>query len=572
VREAIDQIVDTSGFPESEWVGIAERIWSTDEATQRSHDGGERGALPSLANVALNLLTAGYGIYRSADDAELVAAAKGTTVVNSLGSSGLRQAVAAGVYESTGKVPNGSVVTDALNAFAGSNMAAPSRRVWIRAGETEDGRLVLDLADDDLGVAVVGAGGWEITDTSPVLFRRPAGALCLPSPSASGDVWAARQLFNCSDDDYRLLVAWQTAALFPSIAHPVLCVVGEPGTAKTWTTRRAVQTVDPHVAQDMAFPAQGSWVQALRTSWAVAFDNVSRIEPWQSDAMCRAVTGDGYRAWRLYTDGEAVEYQLRRVLALNGLGLAGMRGDLTDRSVHMEQARIEPQARLEEADLETRWRAAWPVVLGGLLNLAADVLRLQPDIHPVGLSRLADFSRVLAAIDEATGWNTVEKFTDSRKQMAHAVLDSDPLAVALDGLLGGRPSAEWTPTEMLECLTGSVPDRQMPSPQTLPSRLRLIAPMTEQLWGLRVDQGRTGRKRYIKLTRLSTLSGGANHDSPDGSGSSDPTPKEGTRGFPPGPSFASDASESRQDRHGGGLKLPPDVAAEISGRGGRSCE
>ncbi|HLL07901.1 MAG TPA: bifunctional DNA primase/polymerase [Nocardioidaceae bacterium] len=566
VRGAVACIVDQTGFPESEWWSVAERIWATDESNaERSDPAAERPARgqPSLSSVALEHLAARYQVYRSADDAELVVVARGGVIINSFDSVGLRQALASNVHATTGKVPNGSVLTDALNTFAGVNAGAPSRRVWTRVGVSDDDRLVLDLGDDDTGYAVVGSHGWEVASSAPVLFRRAGGALALPRPTSPGDVWAARSLFNCSDDDYRLLVAWLTASLFPDIAHPVLIVVGEPGSSKTSTTRRVVQTVDPHVAQDMAFPPQSSWIPAIRPSWVVGFDNVSRIEGWQSDALCRAVTGDGYRARRLYTNGDAVEYRIRRVITLNGMGPAGIRGDLADRSLHIELVRIEPSERKEDAELDRQWLEAWPTLLGGLLSLAADVLRLLPDARPKELSRLADFSRLLAAIDLATGWHTVEAFDLSRQHMTEAVLSSDPLAVALDEMLGEDLAVEWTPTELLLELARRIPDRQMPTAQTLPGRLRTIAPMLERTWGIQVVQRRTRSRRSIKLTRLS----GVGSSQRDGRDDPELSPRHPEREGTTPAAETEPHQESTAKR--GGVFISPEDRAKIRAHMGR---
>lgn len=60
----------------------------------------------------------------------------------------------------------------------------------------------------------------------------------------------------------------------------------------------------------------------------VALDNVSLIEPWLSDALCRAVTGDGLVRRALYTNSDVSVLAFRRAVLLNGISLAGLRGDL----------------------------------------------------------------------------------------------------------------------------------------------------------------------------------------------------------------------------------------------------
>ena len=48
-------------------------------------------------------------------------------------------------------------------------------------------------------------------------------------------------------------------------------------------------------------------------------DNVSDIQPWLHDAICRAVTGDGLLRRQLYTDSDVSVLAFRRVVALTSI-------------------------------------------------------------------------------------------------------------------------------------------------------------------------------------------------------------------------------------------------------------
>jgi hypothetical protein len=60
-------------------------------------------------------------------------------------------------------------------------------------------------------------------------------------------------------------------------------------------------------------------VIAATNSWCVAFDNISTLQPWLSDAMCRLSTGGGFSARELYTDSDEVLFDATRPLILNGI-------------------------------------------------------------------------------------------------------------------------------------------------------------------------------------------------------------------------------------------------------------
>jgi hypothetical protein len=72
-------------------------------------------------------------------------------------------------------------------------------------------------------------------------------------------------------------------------------------------------------------------VTAAAGSWVVGVDNLSTIPAWWSDALCRAVTGDGDVRRKLYSDADLTVFASRRVVLLNGIDLGVVRDDLSER-------------------------------------------------------------------------------------------------------------------------------------------------------------------------------------------------------------------------------------------------
>ena len=62
------------------------------------------------------------------------------------------------------------------------------------------------------------------------------------------------------------------------------------------------------------------------------------------------------------------------------------------------------------------WAAAMPHILGGLLDLAADIHKRLPSIEVEKLPRMADYALVLAAIDEVLGTNGLERYRENSKR------------------------------------------------------------------------------------------------------------------------------------------------------------
>ena len=89
---------------------------------------------------------------------------------------------------------------------------------------------------------------------------------------------------------------------------------------------------------------------------------------------------------------------------------------------------------------------------------------------------MADFARILAALDRVCGWTTLADYAAAAAEATEAVLESDPVAQAVFALV---ESGAWqgTPAELLDRIT---PDRTPPgwprSARGLSGRLKRLAP------------------------------------------------------------------------------------------------
>ena len=73
-----------------------------------------------------------------------------------------------------------------------------------------------------------------------------------------------------------------------------------PGMVGTEVLRRLI---DPNSAMLRAEPRDVRDVMIAATnSWLLAIDNISDLQPWLSDCLCRLSTGGGFSTRELYTD------------------------------------------------------------------------------------------------------------------------------------------------------------------------------------------------------------------------------------------------------------------------------
>ena len=72
---------------------------------------------------------------------------------------------------------------------------------------------------------------------------------------------------------------------------------------------------------------------AATSAWVVAFDNISNLQPWLSDALCRLSTGGGFSTRTLYENREQELFNATRRAILNGITDVATRPDLLDRAM-----------------------------------------------------------------------------------------------------------------------------------------------------------------------------------------------------------------------------------------------
>ncbi len=228
-------------------------------------------------------------------------------------------------------------------------------------------------------------------------------------------------------------------------------------------------------------------------------DNVSDIPPWLSDAMCRAVTGDGLLRRQLYTDSDVSVLTFQRVLAMTSIDPGRLHGDLADRLLVVDLERIGEEDRAADQAIAATWRTVHPEALAGLLDLAVDVLRVLPTVRTGKLPRMADFGRILLAVDEVLGTAGYDRYSEQAGQVAEQVADADSVALAIRD----RITTPWEGTagELLNKLASPTSPKDWPStPQGMGGRLARAAPPLRSLgWTIEAPD-RTKRTRHWSIS------------------------------------------------------------------------
>ncbi|MFO0828437.1 MAG: bifunctional DNA primase/polymerase [Phycisphaerales bacterium] len=455
-----------------------------DEATGDDRRKREPAQAEQVVRLALELFRLGQTPKREPFAVSLT----GPNVVGLLGGSGgsLYDMIAREYRRRFGRVMTTAAFKDALATLRGEAIDAPTEAAHLRVGPFEQG-VVLDLGSVDGSAVVVDATGWRIVDRSPILFQRTALTGELPTPARGGRLDSLRELLNVTDETWPILLGWIVAALIPDMPHPILMLGGTQGTGKTTAGRFICGLFDPSDAPTRSQPRDPeAWAMSVANGWSTLVDNVSSIPPWWSDALCMAVTGDGWVRRALYTNGDVAVLSFRRVIALTSIDAGALRGDLGERVVLVDLEPIDPAKRRTERKLEAAYRAVLPAILGAVLDLLAGVLARRGSINLPSLPRMADFACVLAAIDATIGTDSLALYADQGRRIAAEVLESDPVGEAVATFV--RECGTWSGTagELFLAIKPEDAGREWPKgARGLGARLKRLSPALE-LQGVRV--------------------------------------------------------------------------------------
>ena len=469
-------------------------------------DDRQRAGRPSQAGELVALATSWYRFGQGPDGEPFAVARAGPGIARMLrgGRASLRAELAASYNRVQGRVPSAQALADCLAVLEGQALASPREPIALRVATGPGPVCYVDLGDPSGRAIRVDRDGWTVADHPPVLFRRSELTGTLPEPAA-GDLGPFLDLLNVTADDRSAVLAYLVAVIVGAPV-PILFARGPAGAAKSSAARYIVRLLDPSPAPLRAAPRDlEGWAVAAAGSVIVGLDNLTTIPDWFSDALCRAVTGEAIVRRALYTDSGLSVVAFRRAVILTAIDAGALRGDLADRLLTLDLPEIAEGDRRDDGDVESAFLSVWPSALGGLLALAAAVIRTLPEIHLERRPRMADFGRILAAVDKLRGTDGLARYLDQRTDLAREAAEGDLVGAFLITYMVTRDTWTGTAAELLAALT---PDR---APRGWPATARgmsgtlrrLVAPLRAA--GIAVDftrePGSRGGRRVIVLTR-----------------------------------------------------------------------
>lgn len=480
----------------------------------------DRKRQPSQADMIVAAALADYHFFTSTENKPYAVYRGGNSAGGGIarplalkGSGQLMNEFAKHVWEGSKKAVTPTALATARQVLLGYADDGDRVPVHLRVGWRKRAKghpsIVIDLGDDDERVVEVTSRGWRVLDVSPVIFRRTVATSALPVPKPGGDVKRLRPFLNITDEEFDLFVAREVTALVPGIPIPILHLRGEPGCGKSDAGRISIRLIDPQPKEAELRALSDNpkdWYVSATNSHALAIDNASKLQPWQSDAMCGAVTGIADARRKLYADDELTLLTARCVLTMTGVHTVGIRNDLDDRMMTFDLDVIPEGKREEENVLLGEFESLHPLLFGALLDILSAAMRLMQggSIVVPNAPRMADFARWTLAVDKVRHTDALSTYLTNINDASKEAVANDVLVPALESVCR-REGGTWraSASEWVHALEpfGEVGDKEWPRHgNPFSQRLNLISKQLRDK-GWTVTKGKSGSTgRFIEIS------------------------------------------------------------------------
>lgn len=414
-------------------------------------------------------------------------------------------------FEATGRAPAREALQAAIDTLAAKARRGPKVTVHARIGHA-DGKVYIDRGTEDYSLIEVDAQGWRIVDDAPIRFIRPADGIGeLPVPLPGGSIEQLRPFVHFrSDVEFTLAVGWILGCYQPHGAYAGALLLGPHGSMKTSSMKRMCALVDPLTDEPWSPPREerDAIITAQRTH-VQPIDNVIHISADQAGVYCRMSTGGKLRSRKYFTDNEERVQHAKRPVILTSTRAVVTQEDQVDRYLFlaMGEAEIGSKRKREEV-LDEEFAAAWPTLLGAVLDAVSDGLRRKADPSPPALPRMADFADWVSRCERALGWHPGTFLTAYRQNIhdsARLTAELDLVASTVVSFMERRATWTDTPTILLKELRLIAGDRAAmtrdwpKSPNWLSHRLEELSTLLHRN-GIAVLFDRSAKARTITLT------------------------------------------------------------------------
>ncbi|WP_280569759.1 toprim domain-containing protein [Chromohalobacter sp. 296-RDG] len=415
---------------------VKEQLLATREQAstdQEDKDGEDEDKRQSQTDLIVAFVQAWNDLFHDDNDVAY-AWSRATGEVWSIGSRSFRHWLTAEFYAQHEKAVRDQALREARMTLEGIAMK-DYRQVHIRSAGG-DGHYWLDLGIPGSSRCVhLRSGAWTIEEQCELMFCRSESAQPLPEPVRHGSIEPLWCVANVPESARLLVVAWLVECLRPDTPYPIIELLGEQGSGKSGTQSALRRLIDPNAADLRGTPksAEDLFVSG-GVNHVISIENASHLPAQLQDALCVVATGGGFARRKLYTDGDESVIQLKRPIILNGIAAAVTQQDLVSRTITVELPVIQDAQAKDRMDAD--FEANRPTIIGGLLDIAAQALKLLPDMALPShrRPRLVEFAYLGMAVAKAMDHDPEEfmkQFDAARQDGLERTLEASPVATAI---------------------------------------------------------------------------------------------------------------------------------------------
>lgn len=390
-------------------------------------------------------------------------------------------------YKQTKRCPTELTIRTAQQALsAKARFEGMEIKPFLRIANYRNG-YVFDLGDPEWKAIIVSPDKWEVVNKPPVKFWRNENMKPLPVPNEKGSLRSLWQLLNVSNNDRVFILAFIFECWRNNTMFPILELIGEQGTAKSYIQSVLREFIDPNKVSLRAAPktVEDLFVSASQ-NWLASYNNLSYLKSEMQDAFCTLSTGGGHSSRKLYTNNEESVIDVSRPCIINGIGGIATAQDLLDRVIRIELKPIKamtPVSKLNEL-LESEKAN----ILGGLLNRFVKTLSYLPSVNSKSINdRMADFillgEAMLLSMDKK--YSFANLYQKKKSRAALQAIESSPSTLAIIRIVSEIPY-HGTYASLFRRLKANYSSFDLPrSPKGVADLLRRQAPALRKI-GIKV--------------------------------------------------------------------------------------
>ncbi|KAG2473369.1 MAG: ATPase involved in phage/plasmid replication [Nitrosopumilales archaeon] len=262
-----------------------------------------------------------------------------------------------------------------------------------------DNAIYYDFCNSNWEAIKISKAGYQVVplnEKTPIFTRKQQqNPQVMPKKGAGAALDTLLKLFRIQEADRLIFKIHLITMLLEKYPIPIMIVHGEHGSIKSTITKSVAKILDPSAMNVISIPKTASDLALLfNNQYVTNFDNVSEISQEVSDMMCRAITGEGFRKRKLYTDDTEIIWNYKRKIIINGITPSLDYPDFKDRSILYETIPVREDERISEEEFQARFNKLLPFVLDEIFTILSQALlmyrRIKKEINTK--QRMADFT------------------------------------------------------------------------------------------------------------------------------------------------------------------------------------